>query len=128
MNSASTMKSDINLVYPAAGVRFTIEITAAPDGESSEAKENAKLNISVKEASGEKSLAFTEECSPVMGDFIGGFVRWLSTLGITATHSSGAITGSFRADYNVFKLIKASGAICDMIDHRFSLYQDSILA
>lgn len=121
MGSGSKVRSEIKLVYEKAGVGFVVGIEPSDDGA-------AGLRIAVEDAAGGKSLTFDEECSPILGDFIGGFVRWLATIGITAKHEQGEVTGSFSAAYDAHKLIQASAAICDMIEQRFSLYPYSILA
>jgi hypothetical protein len=127
MSGISELKSEITLTYANAGVRFVIEITPPAEREGNEKKGEAALRISVKDTSGKKGLTFTDDCSPVLVDFIGGFVRWLSTLGITADYDGGEINGSFHADYDAHKLIQASGAIAEMLEQRFSLYPHSIL-
>lgn len=128
MNNASTLRSEIKLVYQKAGVQFVISITPEGAGEGSEGQGGTTLQIDIKDAAGENDLVCTEECSPVLGDFIGGFVRWLGTIGIPSTHEGGAIKGVFHPDYDLHKLIQASGGICDMLEQRFSLYQESILS
>lgn len=120
MNNASTVKSEVQLVYPNAGVRFVVEMGSAQGG-------GGVLRICAKDASGERDLAFTDECSSILGDFIGGFVRWLGTIGIAAKHEEGEINGSFGAAYDAHKLIQASAAICDMIEQRFCLYPYNIV-
>ncbi len=126
MDYGSSVKAEIKLVYPDAGIQFIMEIGPGEGGNGDGS--GAMLRIVLKDATGEKDLTCDEERSPVLGDFVGGFVRWLGTLGIKAAHSAGEITGSFHPDYNVEGFIKASGAICEMIDQRFSLYRDSVLA
>ena len=128
MSNISEFKSEITLTYKKAGVRFLIDIRPAETGEGDEKKGQTALHISARDASDDKALTFTGECSPVLEDFIGGFVRWLSTIGITAAHNGEEITGSFHEDYDAFKFIQASGAIADMLEHRFSLYPYSILS
>ena len=128
MKNASTMKSEIKLTYKKANIQFAIEISPPKEGDGDKSKAETLLRISVKDAAGKKGLAFTEDCSSVLADFVGGFVRWLSTLGVTASSNGGEITGSFHPDYDVHNLIKASGGVCEMIEQRFSLYQNSILA
>ena len=128
MKNESTMKSEIKLTYKKANIQFAIEISQPKEGDGAKSKAETLLRISVKDAAGKKGLAFTEDCSSVLADFVGGFVRWLSTLGVTASSNGGEITGSFHPDYDVHNLIKASGAVCEMIEQRFSLYPNSILA
>ena len=126
MSNSSAMKAQIMLVYPNADIQFNIDI-APFQGDSPDESTAGTLNISIKDAEGEKDLTFSEDCSPVLSDFIGGFTRWLGSLGIIASHDGKTITGSFSNLYDAHGFVKASGAICDMIEHRFSLYSNSIL-
>jgi hypothetical protein len=121
MASQINLSLSVALPYAQAGVEFrlngtcrngtppTIEMIAAPYGS-------------------DQPLALHDPAAPVLEDFAPGFARWLRTCHIDAEVTTHAIRGHMPAEATAGQLLRAISRVCDMIDQRFSLYTESILA
>ena len=72
-------------------------------------------------------MAFTQEASPALADWVRGYTRWLHRSRVSATHDAQVISGTFAEGVTPEQLLEGLGLACDMIRQRFDPYQESIL-
>ena len=72
-------------------------------------------------------LSFTEDTSPQLADWIGGYSRWLRRANVTASFDENGITGTFAGGLTPEQTMMGVTDACDMIRQRFEHYEESIL-
>lgn len=121
MAAAQQLTLSIALPYPQAGVEFRL-IGACQDSAI------PHLDITAVAQGSDHALALQHNAAPVLEDFAPGFARWLRTCQVTAEILPTGIHGTMPADATATQLLEAMSRASDMIDQRFALYTESILA
>ena len=125
MATISETAININLAFPKAGVTFVVECIP-PDTASGDDSHSFKITASSSEHSSE--LAFTEDTSPQLADWIKGYSRWLVRANVTASFNDQGINGKFRSGLSPEQVLSSVNDACDMIRQRFDHYETSVLA
>ena len=120
MSNNSGVNLSINLPFAAAGVAFNIKVEAAGYGPS-------KFGLNATDLSGKNALPFTVDVSPCLADWVRGYSRWLVRAGVTATHDTESISGTFRDGMTAEQTLLGMREACDMIRQRFELYEESVI-
>ncbi len=113
---------EMDLVFAAAGVGFTVNVQ---EDEGTDA--GAALHVALRALEPNQTAHFTEASSHALGDFVGGFCRWLGTKGVTVTHTEQAISGHFKPDHTLSQRLTIIQELYQMLDDKFGLYPYSIL-
>ena len=124
MATSSETSININLAFPKAGVTFAVEC-APPDKGSGNDSHSFKITANSTENS--SALAFTEDTSPQLADWITGYARWLVRANVTANFSDQGINGTFRSGLSPEQVLSSVNDACDMIRQRFDHYESSVL-
>jgi hypothetical protein len=90
--------------------------------------QGATVRIVAEDFNSGRRVPFTNDACPALADFMAGYPRWMVRLGIRAAKSEDELTGTVRADATVEDLLSAAAQLGDMIDQKFSLYKESVLA
>lgn len=121
-------KHSLNVVsgrrYDNAGLLFRI-VLELPEERNDD--QGASVSISAEDLATGSRIPFTNDACPALADFMAGYPRWMVRLGIRSTREENEIKGTARAEATVEDLIDAVSQMGDMIDQRFSLYQESVL-
>ena len=120
MASSDGLGIKIVLAFPAAGVKF--HLSADSDSEA-----GAAFGLRVSDASSGAPVAFTQEASPELADWVRGYTRWLYRSRVSASHDTRAISGTFAKGVTPEQVLEGLGLACDMIRQRFEPYQESVL-
>jgi hypothetical protein len=112
---------ELDITFPAAEVGFTVKVQPGNQ------EDGAAFHIGLRSLQEGKTARFTKECSYALGDFVGGFCRWLGTKGVTVSASEQEITGHFHPRYTVPQTLNTVQEICQMLDDKFAAYPHSIL-
>ncbi len=118
----SYLKVNSALDYRPAGVTFRIEIDLT---EVSQA--GASLKITPINSHNGANIPITDEASVVLADFAQAFARWMRTRRVTASVEGDHIAGTFHQELTIKELLQYASDICEMINQRFSLYQESVI-
>jgi hypothetical protein len=122
MSAEGHVTIDLDLAFSPAGVGFTIQVRPG------EKPEGPALRIGLRALEEGKSARFAKESSYALGDFVGGFCRWLGTKGVTVSYTEQEITGHFHPRYTVSQLLTTTQELCQMLEDKFGAYPHSILA
>ncbi len=114
---------DIDLDFTEAGVGFTVTVKEESAADSA----GPALHVGLRALDPHQTARFTESCSHALGDFVGGFCRWLGTKGVTVTHTEQDVAGHFKPDHTVFEQLTIIQELCQMLDDKFGLYPYAIL-
>ena len=120
MSSNAGVNLSVYLPFPKAGVAFRIRVEAAGDGQS-------KFGLNATDLSGKNALPFTVDVSPCLADWVRGYSRWLVRAGVTATHDTESIRGTFGDGMTAEQILLGMREACDMIRQRFGLYEESVI-
>jgi hypothetical protein len=121
MASGSNVSIDLDMAFPTAGVGFAIQVRLANEAEG------AALQVRLRAVAEGKTAMFTRECSYPLGDFIGGFCRWLGTKGVTVSHTDQEVSGHFHPRYTVPQMLSTTQELCQLLEDKFGAYPHSIL-
>lgn len=111
---------EIDLAFVDAGVGFTVKVQEEGD-------DAAALHVGLRALGPNQTALFTEACSHALGDFVGGFCRWLGTKGVTVTHTEQAVSGHFKPDHTISQRLAIVQELYQMLHDKFGLYPYSIL-
>ncbi len=112
---------EFDLAFPNAGVGFQVQV------QRNEGHDATALRVEVRALEPEKVARFTTESSRVLGDFVGGFCRWLGTKGVQVTHTEQEIQGHFHARYTVPQMLATMQELCEMLEDKFAGYPATVL-
>ncbi len=121
MASSQNLSVSLVLPYERAGVEFHLTGLCQKGSATT-------VEITVEPSGGGASLPLQSPEVSVLEDFAPGFTRWLRTCRIDAELVSAGIRGHMPADATAAQLLEAMSRASDMIDQRFALYTESILA
>lgn len=121
----SNLQINADLSYEKAGLLFRVKLDLP---QSRPPDQGATLSIYAEDLASGARVPFTNEACPALADFVAGYPRWMVRLGIRATAGEDEITGTARADVSIQGLLAAMGQLCEMIDQKFSLYKDKVIA
>lgn len=113
---------DIALDFTSASVGFIVTVQAADTADT-----GPGLHVGLRALDPNQTARFTESCSHALGDFVGGFCRWLGTKGVTVSHTEQEIAGHFKPELTIFEQLAIVQEISQMLDDKFGLYPYSIL-
>jgi hypothetical protein len=113
---------EMDLDFTDAGVGFTVKVR-----EENAAGSGPTLHVELHALGPHQTARFTESCSHALGDFVGGFCRWLGTKAVTVNHTEQDISGHFKPDHTIFEQLAIVQELCQMLNDKFGLYPDSIL-
>ena len=121
MTAAVRATLDLDLVFPTAGVGFTVEVRPG------NAAEGSFLRLRLRALEDGKTARFHRESSYALGDFVGGLCRWLGTKGVSVTHSEQEVSGHFHARYTLPQTLQTVQELCQMLEDKFAAYPHTIL-
>jgi hypothetical protein len=113
---------ELDMPFPVAGVGFRVQV--GPGDET----EGLTLLIGLRALEAGKTARFTRESSYPLGDFIGGFCRWLGTKGVQVLHPDEEVSGHFQPRYTVVQMLETLQELCEMLDDKFAGYPGSIVS
>ncbi len=119
MGVQGSVNIELDLAFTDAGVGFTVKVQ--------EDDAAAALHVGLRALDPNLTALFTEDCSHALGDFVGGFCRWLGTKGVTVTHTEQAVAGHFKPDHSISQRLAIIQELYQMLDDKFGLYPYSIL-
>ena len=125
MEANSKLRIDVNLAYPRAGVVVNVKVETPAGPSDSEAP---SFHLVVTDPSTERTVPLTLASSPMLADWARGYSRWLARANVRAAADGSGITGSFIDGLTAQQVLQGVKDACDMIQHRFELYQESVLA
>ena len=125
MEANSQVDINVNLAYPRAGVVFNIKVETPADSSNGAAR---LFHLAVTDAATGRAVGLTVEASPVLADWARGYSRWLVRANVRAAADEGGIAGSFSEGLTAQQVLLGVKEACDMIQQRFELYQESVLA
>ena len=120
MSNNSSVNLNLNLPFAAAEVAFNISVEANGDGPST-------FGLNATDLSSNNALPFTVNVSPCLADWVRGYSRWLVRAGVTATHDTESISGTFRDGMTAEQILLGMREACYMIRQRFELYEESVI-
>jgi len=120
MASSDGVSINIELTFPNAGVN--IHLSAEADSGAA-----TTFGLRVSDASSGAPVAFTQEASPELADWVRGYTRWLRRTRVSARHDSQSITGTFAEGVTAEQVMEGLGLACEMVRQRFGPYQESVL-
>jgi hypothetical protein len=120
MASSDGLAINIELAFPTAGVNFHLSVDSGPEA-------GAAFGLRVSDANSGAPVAFTQEASPELADWVRGYTRWLYRSRVRASHDTQAISGAFVEGVTPQQVLEGLGLACDMIRQRFDSYQESVL-
>ena len=118
---AGRAQVDLDITFPVAGIGFRLQVLT-------EEAAGMKLHVHVRALEAGKSAHFTPASSYVLGDFVGGFCRWLGTKGITVSHTEEEVSGHFHPRYTAVHMLGTLQELCQLLDDKFAGYPASILS
>ena len=118
----SYLKVNSALDYRPAGVTFKIEIDLPELHQA-----GASLTITPINSNNGANIPITDEASVVLADFAPAFARWMRTRRVTAAVEGERIAGTFHQDLTVQELLQYAADVCEMINQRFSLYEEKVI-
>ena len=139
MSSNAGVNLSVYLPFPKAGMAFRIRVA------SDEALDASTFHLSVHrwvsdedvptsyaigpttDERGQDSLPFSVHVSPCLADWVRGYSRWLARAGVTATHDTARISGTFRDGMTSEQILVGVHDACDMIRQRFEHYEESVI-
>ena len=124
MASNDGLAIKIELAFPDAGVKFHLSADSGPEADD---EASTTFGLRVSDASSGAPVAFTQEASPELADWVRGYTRWLYRTRVSASHDSQAISGTFAGDVTPEQVLEGLGLACDMIRQRFEPYEESVL-
>ena len=120
MATSDGLDIKIELAFPDAGVKFHLSADSGPEP-------GAAFGLRVSDASSGAPIAFTQEESPELADWVRGYTRWLHRSRVSASHDTKAISGTFAEGVTPEQVLEGLVLACDMIRQRFGSYQESVL-
>ena len=120
MASSDGLAIKIELAFPDAGVKFHLSADSGPGA-------GAAFGLRVSDASSGAPVAFTQEASPELADWVRVYTRWLYRSRVSASHDTEAISGTFAEGVTPEQVLEGLGLACDMIRQRFEPYRESVL-
>ena len=120
-----SLQLNTGLSYERAGLLFRVKLDLPQDRQ---ADQGATVSIYAEDLANGARVPFTNEACPPLADFVAGYPRWMVRLGFRATAGQDEITGAARPNLGVEELLSAAGELCDMIDQKFSLYKERVVA
>ncbi len=123
MATISQTEINISLAFPKAGVTFEIRCGTPGGG----ANGHPSFKLKALDYSGARQLSFSEDTSPQLADWVGGYSRWLRRANVTASFDENGITGTFAGGLTPEQTMMGVTDACDMIRQRFEHYEESIL-
>lgn len=118
------LQINTDLVYEKAGLGFRVRLDLPRDRQ---ADQGAALSIYGEDLASGARVPFTNQACPALADFVAGYPRWMVRWGIRAIAGHDEITGIAGAGQSIAGLLAVVGQLCDMIDQRFSLYQERVV-
>ena len=120
MSNNSGVNLNISLPFPTAEVNFNIGVASDNEGPSA-------FSLNATDLSGQNALHFNTDVSPCLADWVRGYTRWLVRAGVSATHDTSSITGTFGESMTTEQVLMGVRDACDMIRQRFDMYEESVV-
>ena len=124
MAISNSVKVDLSLAFPRAGVVFAIE-ARTQDAGADEAP--STFRVSVSDASNGRAVHLRADTTPQLADWARGYTRWLVRANVSASFDENGIVGTFATGLTPEQLLQGVRDACDMIRQRFEPYQTSVL-
>jgi hypothetical protein len=119
MRNPIELNIKMKLPYPTAGVSFEIECDSSIQGD------NFKVTaLSHKDST---PLKITNGISLQLVDWAKGYARWLNRANVSADFDENGVKGKLRDGLTTDELLDSLNLACDMIDQRFSHYEETII-
>ncbi len=125
MAKNNSVHLETGLRYESAGLLFRINIDL-PEERAED--QGAALTVSAENLATGARVPFNNEASPALADFMAGYPRWMVRVGARATKGEDELTGTLRSNATVEELLNIANQLGAMIDQRFSMYKESVLA
>ena len=125
MAKKHSLHIESGLRYDDAGLLFKLHLDLPEDRADGQ---GASIKVYAENLADGSKVAFDNSASPALADFMAGYPRWMVRWGIKTTKSDDELDGIIQADKSVEQLLDIAGLLGDMIDQKFSLHQESVLA